>query len=104
VAVEIVIVVMLIPITICVPAVGIFIPPAVLVLPAIGACFGKLVAPVFGLGALPAVMLNGFMKLLVSLDDAFLTIIARPDKRRSNEKKGGGKRRGSKHVTNPLRF
>ena len=102
--VEVVIVVMLIPITICVPAVRIFVPPAVLVFPAIGACFGKFVAPVFRLAALPAVVLNGFMELVVRLDDAFLAVIVCTNKRRSNEKKGGGKRRGSKRATNPLCF
>ena len=59
------VVIMLVPITICVPAAAIFVPPAVLMFPAIGACVGKLMAPVFGFGALPAVVLNGFMELVV---------------------------------------
>lgn len=98
------VVIMLVPIMIGVPAVGIFVPPAVLVFITVGAGFGKLVTPVFGLCALRTMMLDGLMKLVVCPDDAFLTILVRANNRRSDKKKGSGKRRGSKRVTNPLHF
>jgi hypothetical protein len=102
VVVEVMIVIMFVPITISVPAAGIFVPPATLMFPAVGTGFGKLMTPVFGLKALRAVMLNGFMKLVVCPGDAFLTVLVCANNRCSEEKEGGGKRHGGKRVTNPL--
>jgi hypothetical protein len=104
VVVEVMIVIMLVPITISVPAVGIFVPPTMLMFPAVGAGFGEFMTPMFGLRALRAVVLNGFMKLVICPGDALLTILVCANNRRSQEKEGGGKRYGSKRVTNPLRL
>ena len=49
--VEVMIVIMVVPITISAPAVGIFVPPATLMFPAVGAGLGEFMAPVFGLTA-----------------------------------------------------
>lgn len=102
VVVEVMIVIMFVPITISAPAAGIFVPPAMLMFPAVGTGFGKLMTPVFGLKALRAVMLNGFMKLVICPGDAFLTVLVCANNRCSEEKEGGGKRYGGKRVTNPL--
>jgi hypothetical protein len=98
------IVIMFVPITISVPAVSIFVPPAMLMFPAVGAGFGEFMTPMFGLRALRAVVLNGFMKLVICPGDALLTILVCANNRCSKEKEGGGKRHGSKRVTNPLRL
>jgi hypothetical protein len=84
--VEIVVVIVIVPITISVPAVPIFIPPAVVVFIAVGAGFPEFVPPVFGLRAFDAVVLDGFMKFVVCLGDALLTIVVRADNRRGDEK------------------
>ena len=84
--VEIVVVIVIVPITIGVPAVPIFIPPAVVVFIAVGAGFPEFVPPVFGFRALHAVVLDGFMKFMVCLGDALLTILVRADNRRGHEK------------------
>jgi hypothetical protein len=85
--VEIAIMVMVVPITIAVPAVPIFVPPAALVFIAVRAGFREFVAPVFSLRALWSVMLDGFMKLVVRLTDALLTIVVCADNRSADEKK-----------------
>ena len=85
--VEIVIVVTVVPVTIGVPAVRIFVPPAVLVFIAVRAGFREFVAPVFSLRALRSVMLDRFMKLVVRLTDALLTIVVCADNRSADEKK-----------------
>jgi len=84
--VEIVVVIVIVPITIGMPAVRIFIPPAVVVFIAVGAGFPELVPPVFGFRALHAVVLDGFMKFMFCLGDALLTILVRADNRRGHEK------------------
>ena len=84
--VEIVIVVMVIPITIGVPAVRVFVPPAVVVFVAVRAGFGELVEPVFSLRTLQAVVLDRFMKLVVRLADTLLTILVCTDGRCGDEK------------------
>jgi hypothetical protein len=84
--VEVVIVVMVVPITIGVPAMAIFVPPAVFVFIAVRAGFREFVAPVFSLRALRSVMLDRFMKIVVRLADTLLTILACADNRRTEEK------------------
>ena len=84
--VEIVVVIVIVPITIGMPAVRIFIPPAVVVFIAVGAGFPEFVPPVFGFRALHAVVLDGYMKFVVCLGDALLTIFVRADNRRGDEK------------------
>ena len=80
------VVIVIVPIAIGVPAVSIFIPPAAAVFIAVGAGFPEFVPPVFGLRALHAVVLDGFMKFVVCLGDAPLTIVVRAEDRRGDEK------------------
>jgi len=74
-----VVVIVIIPIVFGAPAVSIFVPPAVAVLPAVGACFRKFVAPVLGLRTLPAVVLDGLMKLVVRFSGAFMAVVRAHD-------------------------
>jgi len=75
--VAIVIVVMIIPITLGVPAVIVFVPPTVAVFPAVGASLCKFMAPVIRLGTLPAVFFDGLVKLVVRFANAPLTVVVR---------------------------
>lgn len=78
--VAIMVVIVIIPIALGVPAVTIFVPPAVSVFPAVGARVRKFMPPAFGLRTLPAVLLDSFMKLVIRFADAPLTgVVVRPD-------------------------
>ena len=70
----IVVVVVIVPIAVGAPTIGILIPPAVPVIPAVSAGFGEFMAPVFGLFAANTVMLDGFVKVVVGLADALLAV------------------------------
>jgi len=74
---SVVIVVVIIPITLGVPTVIIFVPPAAAVFPAVGAGLRELMAPVLGLGTPPAVFFDGLVKLVVRFADAPLTGVVR---------------------------
>ena len=73
------VVIVIIPIVFGAPAVSIFVPPAVAVLPAVGACFRKFMAPVLGLRTLRAVVIDGLMKLVVRFSGAFLAVVGAHD-------------------------
>jgi hypothetical protein len=89
------IVVVVIPVAVAVPAVGVFIPPAMVVFPAVGSRGGEFAAPVPSLTTVRAVMLDGFVKLVVGPDDALLTIVfcanygGTYEQNRPQEKHGG---------------
>jgi hypothetical protein len=68
------IVIVVIPIAVGVPAVAVFIPPTVPPAPAVFARFTQVVARMIGLPAVPAVMLNGFVQLVVRPGDSPLAI------------------------------
>lgn len=76
--VTIVVVIVIVPIAFRVPAMSIFVPPAMAVLPAGGARFRQFMAPVFGLRTLPSVFVDGLMKLMVGFADPLLTVVG-PD-------------------------
>jgi len=67
------IVVVVIPIAIGMPAVAVFVPPAMPLIPAAFPRFTQLVTSMFRLAAIPAVMFRGFVKLVVRLGDSSLT-------------------------------
>ena len=73
--VEIVVVIMIVPIAIGVPAVSIFIPPTMPLAPAAFAGFPQIAPGMLGLLAVGAVMLDGFVQIVVGLDDAPLTAV-----------------------------
>jgi hypothetical protein len=71
----VVIVVVVIPVTISVPAMVIFVPPAMAMLPAIFAGFVKFTTVFGGFWAVPAVVFHGFVKPVVGPCDTFLAVI-----------------------------
>jgi len=68
-------VIIIIPIVVGVPTMPVFIPPAMLYLPAALPRFVQFAAPVHGLLALVSMMLDGFVQLVVRARDASLTIV-----------------------------
>jgi hypothetical protein len=69
------VVIVVVPIAIRTPTVAVFIPPAMAVLPTPGARFGKLMAILRGLRAIPTMMLGGFMEFVIRMGDAPLAIV-----------------------------
>ena len=67
--------IVVVPIMLGAPPVGILVPPAMAVLPAIRARFRELLAPMLRLWTVVAVMLDRFVKLVVRVSSAFLTIV-----------------------------
>jgi len=94
------IVVVVIPIAFRVPAVGVFVPPTMALVPAVFPRFTQLVACTIRLLALPTVMLHGFVQSMVRLGDAALATVVVIGKRtrRSGESKQANKRRRSEHC------
>jgi len=70
--VAIVVVVVVVPIAFRVPAVAVFVPPAMALVPAVFPRFTQFVAGTIRLLALPTVMLHGFVQFVVRLGDAAL--------------------------------
>ena len=84
------VVIVVVPIAICAPAVPIFIPPAMAVFPTPGARFGKLMAIFRGLRAIPSVMLGCFVKLVVRAGAAPLAVVViRAQRSGAREEKRG---------------
>jgi hypothetical protein len=73
--IAIMVVIVFVPVALRPPAVSVFIPPAMVVIPAIPAGFDKFVAPMFRFGTLPTVAFRGSVKIVIRFDDAFLAIV-----------------------------
>ncbi len=69
------IVVMVVPVVFGTPATLVFIPPAVIALPAIFASFVKVAARMICLTAIAAVMLNGLVQAMIGFRDTPLAIV-----------------------------
>jgi hypothetical protein len=67
--------VLIVPITIGPPTVFVFIPPPVVLAPAMLASFAQLVSCALGLFAVPAVVLDGLVKPVVGLGDPLLAFV-----------------------------
>jgi hypothetical protein len=82
------VVIVIIPITIGMPAVAIFVPPAMPPVPAAFTRFPQVVPRMIGLPAVPTVMFDGFVEFVVRLGDAALAIpvVFRGRARRSAER------------------
>src|SRR5206468_11359469 len=52
------------------PAVAVFVPPAMALIPAAFACFAQFMTRTIRLPAVPAVMFHGFVEFVVRLDNA----------------------------------
>jgi hypothetical protein len=85
----IMVVIVIVPIVLSVPAVSVFIPPTVTVVPAVSPGFGEFVAGMICFLTPPPVMLNGFMNAVIGFRNAPLAIIRRclgnGDEERSSE-------------------
>jgi hypothetical protein len=71
------VVIVVVPIAIRAPAVAVFIPPTMAVFPTPGAGFRQLMAILGGLGAIPSVMLGGFMEFVIRASDTLLAVVVR---------------------------
>jgi hypothetical protein len=68
--VPVVLVVVIIPVTVRVPTMIVFVPPPVCVRPAVLSRLVQLLARIYRLSAFPAVMLHGFVQPMIGLGDA----------------------------------
>jgi hypothetical protein len=73
--VVVVIVVVIIPIALAAPPMAVFIPPAMAMLPAVGARFREFMARVVCFGTLVAMMFDCFVKPVVRASGTLLTIL-----------------------------
>ena len=85
------VVIVIVPVAIGAPAVAIFIPPAMAVLPTPGACFRQFMAVLRGLRAVPAMVLGGFMKFVIHASDAPLAVFVRAQWGGAGKEKGDAK-------------
>jgi len=72
------VVIVIVPIAIVVPAMLVFIPPAMIGFPASFALIVQFVAPVISLLAVGAVMLDGFVELVIVFRNLPLAIVIGP--------------------------
>jgi len=69
------VVIVVVPVAIRVPAMGVFVPPAMAVIPAeLTRCL-KFVTPMVSLLAVPAVVFDGLVEFMVGMHGAFLAFI-----------------------------
>jgi len=80
--------IVVVPIAIRTPAVAVFIPPAMAMFPTPGTRFGKLMAILRGLRAIPTMTLGGFMEPVIRPGDAPLAIVVCAQRSGANEKEG----------------
>ncbi len=70
-----VVVIVVVPVVLRMPAMFVFIPPSVTFAPAVLPLFVKLMTPMFGLFTPVAMMLNGFVQVVLYVGDAPLAIV-----------------------------
>jgi hypothetical protein len=68
--------IVIIPITLIVPAMFVFIPPSVAMFPAPFSGFTKLMSPVFRLSAVVTVLFNGTVQLMIRVNQFLLARVA----------------------------
>jgi hypothetical protein len=83
VVIAVMIMVVVIPITIRTPAMSVFIPPAMIGIPAVLARIVQLMAPLFSLLTLGAVMLDSFVQFVIGFRDASLAVVISAHLRRA---------------------
>ena len=82
------IVVMVIPVVLAVPAVIVFTPPAVIVLPAVTASLIEFFAILGGFWTIPAVVLSCFVQPVIGFFYSLLTIVVGTERSCASEKHG----------------
>jgi len=90
-------VVVIVPITVAVPAASFDIPPAMTMLPAIPPRFRQFVPRVFRLAALPSMAFGGLMQPVIGLDDSLLAIIGSGAGRQSPQRQAPQQHTSSCH-------
>src|SRR5690348_12817499 len=95
------VVIVVVPITIRVPAVAVFVPPPMVLVPATFACFAQFMAGMVGLSAVPAMMLDGLVQFVIGLVNAPLTtaVVISIGARRGRESEQANQRCGGEHRT-----
>jgi hypothetical protein len=95
--------IVIVPVTLGAPAMLIFVPPAMSAVPAILAGFAQLGARMVGLPALASMVLDGFVKTMVSLGDAVLAIVVIGAQTRSpaEEQESGQRRTSQRDLSHP---
>ena len=83
------VVIVVVPIMLGAPAVAIFIPPAMGMLPTPGPRLGQFRAILCNLRAVPAVMFGSFVKFVIRANDALLTVVIRAHRSGAREEKRG---------------
>jgi hypothetical protein len=81
------VVIVVVPIMFGAPAVGVLVPPAMAVFPAIRARFREFLAPVLCLRAVVTVMLDRFVKLVVRVSGTLLAIVLSANRAGSDKHK-----------------
>jgi hypothetical protein len=94
-----VVVVVSFPVVLVVPGMSVFIPPAMVVFPAIRARSSQLRAPVFRFRTLRSVLSNRFVKIMIGFNRTLLTIILRAYYSCTCEHEGSGNNDGSQYET-----
>jgi hypothetical protein len=104
VVIPIMVVVMVVPIVLRVPAMPVFIPPFVELAPAEFARLMQLVARMLGLWAVPSVMLSGFVKPVVGSHKAMPAsiVIGHSAWSRTQQQESAQRRRGQYNFPEPL--
>ena len=93
------VVIVIIPVATRMPAVPVLIPPPVMDGPAVLACLCQLVSPMVGLSAEVAVMLNGFVQVVIDPRYSSLAIVtAGAELRNTNEREKAKKNSRRKHA------
>jgi hypothetical protein len=99
IVIAVMIVIVVIPITVGVPTVPIFVPPLMKVRKAILARFVQFMASVVRLLTFAPMMFDGFMKTMIGPGDAFLaSVVIGAQTRRAGEEQKARQRRASQHY------
>jgi hypothetical protein len=105
IAIAVMIVVVIVPVAVGVPAMAVFVPPPVRVRPAVFTGLVQLLARVYHLPAVPAVMFRGFVQPMIGFGDFPLACpFVGASWRRTHENEGARQRCGGKTGPQPKRF
>jgi hypothetical protein len=104
VVIPIMVMIVFVPIAICVPAVSVFIPPFVDVVPAIFASLVELMPRIACLAAVPPMMLNSFVDLVICPSESMLAgvIVGRRSRRSAQQQEPSRCHRGQCCSYKPL--
>lgn len=96
------IVIVIIPIAICTPAMAILVPPTVVVLPAIGARLRQFCSIVLRFGTIPTMVFRRFVQLVIGPYDALLAVVVGTKNGRAGGKKKRAESKGREKASRRL--